>query len=103
MTLSIIFLTLAVLFLLYKALEDRFIAWQKNTDERISTVEGKTTALEDLDFKREAKHSRVVSFIKRLRRDVNAIGRDVGWKDDLHVTQVSEKKDPEKPDDGNSA
>lgn len=94
MTLSFIFLTLAVLFILYKLLEDK----QAKAEERISTIETRTVKLEDLDFKREAKHSRVVSFIKRLRRDVNVIGRDVGWKDDLHVTQVSEKKDPEKPE-----
>ncbi len=94
MILSLIFLTLAALFVLYKALAD----WQRGAEERISTVENKATALEDLDANREVRHSRVVSFIKRLRRDVNAIGRDVGWKDDLHVTQTIEKKDPEKPE-----
>lgn len=97
MMLSIIFLTLAALFALYKVLADNFFDFKKKTDERISTVETRVIKVEDLDFKREAKHSRVVSFIKRLRRDVNAIGRDVGWRDDLHSTQVK-PEDPKKPE-----
>lgn len=107
MTLSIIFLTLAVLFVLFKVLEEKILSvirWQKKAEERISTVESRMLKVEDLEFKHEAKHSRVVSFIKRLRRDVNAVLRDVGWSDDLHKTQTVEKpKDPEQPNDDGSA
>lgn len=94
MTLSLIFLTLAGLFLLFKKLEGKIrsvTGWQKHTEERISTLESN-------DFQREGQLSRHTTFIKKMRRDLNTLGRDVGWSDDLHKTQTLEKK-PDKPDD----
>lgn len=94
MTLAIIFLVLAGLLTLYKLLGGtvrKLLWWQKQTEERISTLEVGT-------FKNTARLDRHTSFLKRIRRDVNVLGHDVGWQDDLHKTQIIEKKDPDKPE-----
>lgn len=94
---AIVCLFVALLFYLYQKQHDatrRLLHWQSKAEERISTIEVGNQ-------NREVRHGRVVAFIKRLRRDVNAIGRDVGWEDNHHKTQVIKKQDPPPPDDSN--
>lgn len=95
MTLALIFVALAGLLILYKLLEGsvrRLLGWQKKAEERISSLEVDT-------FKQTARLDRHTSFMKRIRRDVNVLGHDVGWQDDLHKTQTIEKTPPDKPEE----
>lgn len=96
MTFGILVLSALVgVLILYRLLEKRvtrILAWARQTDERISTLSDRTGLLEVKDHARDAALHRQAGWLQRMRRDVRSLGRDIGWVDDLHNTQVLKKK-----------
>ncbi len=92
---AVVFVSLALMFILFKKLEDKIrslIGWQRHSEKRIGGLEIKDYA-QDLRLDSQQKR------INHLRSEVDELGRDVGWTDDNRSTQVL--KTP-KDDDGTS-
>lgn len=75
---------------------DRVVRWQKHQHERISV-------LEEHEVSQDSRLDRQHAVLKMVKKDLQTLGRDVGWGDDntktqLNRTLVMPPKD-EPPDD----
>jgi hypothetical protein len=87
---AVVFVSLALLFILFKKLEDRIrhlIGWQKHSQDRLSSLEVK-------DYAQDYRLDNHRDHIQALSDDIGALSRDIGWDDDKLKTQVI-KTDPD--------
>jgi hypothetical protein len=90
---AVVLCCLALFILLCKSLEDTIsrviawaTAWQRRTDERIST-------LEDHDYAQDARLDKQQDTLKSVKGELKEMGKDVGWSDDNRKTQVMKLED----------
>lgn len=88
MTFALIVLSvLGVFVLILKKMEDRLVRLDKtqgNSDDRISGLEVK-------DYAQDLRLDTQQRIMKDILRNLDELGRDVGWSDDRRSTQVIKK------------
>jgi len=88
---AVVFVSLALLFILFKKLEDRIrklVGWHSHAEDRISSLEVK-------DYAQDYRLDNHRNHINTLRNDIDTLGRDVGWDDDKLTTIKPDPDDTE--------
>ncbi len=99
--LAAVFCCLGLFIIFCKMLEERVnkvVGFQKKIHDVQRQTHERISSLEVHEHAQDARLDRTQNVVRRLREDVNEMGKDIGWKDDDRKTQVMKQKNKD-PDD----
>ena len=77
---------------------DKIVDFSRQTHERISRIEDHENEQDQHLYAHDSRIDRTQKELKQLKKDVNEMGKDIGWSDDDRKTQVMKQKNKD-PDD----
>jgi len=78
---------------------DRVVRWQRSQHDRISKLEVHERDQDNMLMSHDSRLDRQHGQLRMIRKDVQTLGKDVGWADDNTKTQALPTPKDEPPDD----